>query len=74
MKVVSRISYLVTRIVFFCQLAAFAPSVFAHEVRPAYLELHQTGAENYDILWKVPGREKICAWDFMCDCRRAAQT
>ena len=28
----------------------------AHEVRPAYLELHQTGAEAYDILWKVPGR------------------
>jgi hydrogenase/urease accessory protein HupE len=56
MKVVSRVSYLVTRIVFFCQLAAFAPSVFAHEVRPAYLELHQTGAETYDVLWKVPGQ------------------
>jgi hydrogenase/urease accessory protein HupE len=31
-------------------------SVFAHEVRPAYLELRQTGAETYDVLWKVPGR------------------
>ncbi len=30
-------------------------SVFAHEVRPAYLELRQTGAETYDVLWKVPG-------------------
>ncbi|HEX5886909.1 MAG TPA: HupE/UreJ family protein [Pyrinomonadaceae bacterium] len=30
--------------------------VFAHEVRPAYLQLHQTGAETYDVLWKVPGR------------------
>ena len=30
--------------------------VFAHEVRPAYLELHQTGAETYDVLWKVPGQ------------------
>jgi hypothetical protein len=30
--------------------------LIAHEVRPAYLELHQTGAENYDILWKVPGQ------------------
>lgn len=26
----------------------------AHEVRPAYLQLHQTGAETYDELWKVP--------------------
>ncbi|MBF8285188.1 MAG: hypothetical protein HW378_4103 [Anaerolineales bacterium] len=30
-------------------------SVFAHEVRPAYLELRQTGPETYDALWKVPG-------------------
>ena len=30
--------------------------VFAHEVRPAYLQLNQTGAETYDVLWKVPGR------------------
>jgi len=28
----------------------------AHEVRPAYLELRQTGLETYDVLWKVPGR------------------
>jgi len=27
----------------------------AHEVRPAYLELRQTGPETYDALWKVPG-------------------
>lgn len=27
---------------------------FAHEVRPSYLELRQTGAEDYDVLWKVP--------------------
>lgn len=53
MKVVSRISYLVTRIVFFCLLAAPA---LAHEVRPAYLELRQTGTEIYDALWKVPAQ------------------
>ncbi|MEP6668789.1 MAG: HupE/UreJ family protein [Chthoniobacter sp.] len=29
---------------------------FAHEVRPAYLELHQTGADTYRVLWKVPAR------------------
>ena len=28
----------------------------AHEVRPAYLELRQTGPETYDALWKVPGQ------------------
>jgi hydrogenase/urease accessory protein HupE len=39
-------------------LATFAPGVFAHEVRPAYLELRQTGTETYDALWKVPGRDE----------------
>jgi hydrogenase/urease accessory protein HupE len=29
---------------------------FAHEVRPGYLELRETGAETYDVLWKVPSR------------------
>ena len=40
----------------FVLLATFAPGVFAHEVRPAYLELRQTGPETYDALWKVPGQ------------------
>ncbi len=26
----------------------------AHEVRPAYLQIHQTGADTYDVFWKVP--------------------
>jgi hydrogenase/urease accessory protein HupE len=34
--------------------AAFAPRALGHEVRPAYLELRQTGAETFDVLWKVP--------------------
>ena len=33
-----------------------ASGAFAHEVRPAYLELRQTNADSYDVLWKVPGR------------------
>jgi hydrogenase/urease accessory protein HupE len=33
-----------------------APGALAHEVRPAYLQLHQTRADTYDVLWKVPGR------------------
>jgi len=36
-------------------LAALAPGLFAHEVRPAYLELRQCGPDTYDVLWKVPG-------------------
>jgi HupE / UreJ protein len=37
-------------------LLGLAPAVFAHEVRPAYLELRQTGPETYLALWKVPGQ------------------
>ena len=33
-----------------------ATSALAHEVRPGYLELRQTDADTYDVLWKVPGR------------------
>jgi hypothetical protein len=36
-------------------LAANGPGfVYGHEVRPAYLELRQTGAESWSVLWKVP--------------------
>ena len=28
----------------------------AHEVRPAYLLIQQTGAEQFDLLWRVPAR------------------
>ena len=41
-------------ILLFILLIGVAPSAFAHEVRPAYLELRQTGPETYDVLWKVP--------------------
>ena len=37
-------------------LAAIVPGACAHEVRPAYLELRQTGQDTYDALWKVPGQ------------------
>lgn len=38
-------------------LAANAPGfVYGHEVRPAYLELRQTGAESWSVLWKVPAQ------------------
>jgi hydrogenase/urease accessory protein HupE len=36
-------------------LAANMPGIaFGHEVRPAYLELRQTGADTWSVLWKVP--------------------
>lgn len=38
---------------FFLSLFVVA-QLHAHEVRPAYLQLHQTGADTYDVLWKVP--------------------
>lgn len=31
----------------------------AHEVRPAYLNLRQTGVETFDVLWKVPARGNL---------------
>ena len=37
-------------------LAILAPAAAAHEVRPAFLELRQTGPKTYDALWKVPGQ------------------
>jgi hypothetical protein len=45
-------------VLFLCLLlpALLAPGVSAHELRPAYLELRQTGLDTYDVLWKVPAR------------------
>ena len=37
-------------------LACLATPAWAHEARPGYLELKQTGEETYDVLWKVPAR------------------
>lgn len=37
-------------------LCLLAGTAAAHEVRPAYLELRQTNADTYDVLWKVPAR------------------
>jgi hydrogenase/urease accessory protein HupE len=38
-------------------LAATLPAIACgHEVRPGYLELRQTGAESWSVLWKVPAQ------------------
>ena len=36
-------------------LLLLAAPLFAHESRPAYLQLQQVDARTYDVLWKVPG-------------------
>jgi hydrogenase/urease accessory protein HupE len=38
---------------------AAAASAVAHEVRPAYLEIRELGAERYSLLWKVPARGEM---------------
>ena len=40
-------------------LLAAAGAASAHEVRPGYLELRQTGEETFDVLWKVPARGEL---------------
>lgn len=37
-------------------LTLLTAPVAAHESRPAYLELRQTDADTYEVLWKVPGQ------------------
>ena len=29
-------------------------ALFAHELRPAYLEIRETATDQFSILWKVP--------------------
>src|SRR5262245_48114855 len=35
-------------------LAVFGASSFAHESRPAYLEIHETAPGRYELLWRTP--------------------
>ena len=37
-------------------LTMLAARLHAHEVRPAYLELHEAGDGTWDVLFKVPAR------------------
>ena len=45
-----------TRLLVALVLAAVTTTAQAHEVRPGYLALNQTGPESYDVLWKVPAK------------------
>ncbi len=40
-------------------LGLLGAAAFAHEVRPAYLELREADAEHFDVLWKVPARGEM---------------
>ncbi len=44
------------RLVTLLALVCIAAPAMAHEVRPGYLELKQTGEETYDVIWKVPAK------------------
>lgn len=35
-----------------------APGAWAHELRPAYLEITESPGDHYQVLWKVPAREE----------------
>ena len=55
-----------------CLCSDWTPVRRRHEVRPAYLELRQTGPETWDVLWKVPARGDLQlaiapAWPDNCD-------
>jgi hydrogenase/urease accessory protein HupE len=39
----------------FC-LGLAAPTAWAHEVRPGFLEIRELGADRYAFLWKVPAK------------------
>ncbi len=39
-----------------CCFIGLIGSLQAHEMRPAYLELKETSAGEFDVLWKVPAR------------------
>ena len=49
---VSRISYLLSRL--FPVIALLCAPSFAHEARPAYLEIKETAPGKFSVLWRTP--------------------
>jgi hydrogenase/urease accessory protein HupE len=41
-------------VLIFLVWAALATSAVAHEMRPAYLQLHEKDSDEFSVLWKVP--------------------
>jgi hydrogenase/urease accessory protein HupE len=40
-------------------MAGFAPAAFAHEIRPAFLQIREVEPQVYDFLWKTPARGEL---------------
>ncbi len=40
-------------------LLAFAPAAAAHEIRPAFLQIHEVEPNTYDMLWKTPAQGEM---------------
>lgn len=49
-RLIAHSAWVLIASVFFASLAQ------AHEVRPAYLRIQQTAADQFDVLWRVPAR------------------
>ena len=45
-----------SRFLIFCACLFPAPQAFAHEVRPAYLDLREDAPGSFDVLFKTPMR------------------
>ena len=58
---------MIRALLIFLLFSLLAAPASAHEVRPAYLEVHQTGPETFDVFWKVPGQgDKYLIANFHC--------
>lgn len=44
--------YHILGLLFFC--CSFSNQVYAHEIRPAYLEINQVSDTSYSVTWKIP--------------------
>jgi hydrogenase/urease accessory protein HupE len=43
----------------FLLLSVLTNQVQAHEVRPALLQIKQTGSNTYDVVWKIPRKDNL---------------
>jgi len=50
----SNFSFYIRNYLLFLFLVNMSPTLQAHEIRPAYLEIKQTAETTYQVLWKIP--------------------
>lgn len=46
-------------LIWLAMAAGLAPSAFAHEIRPAFLQVREVEPQVYDFLWKTPARGEM---------------